>query len=264
MIESVAQRHGVSTDAALTLVRAIAAGHGTIAQFSHPELGGMGQWTQGGMTMVGNMFDQGLRARVDALCSELAALLRSQPALIGASPTQSQSQSQLGRVPDVSLFAPATNSPFEPWWPAELGSPSASGAQNDLRYASFPAAHRLAIQQGGRVTIYDTGDHLISGVSQQQSGGQSLTFTSQHGLIRLAELPVVAASTPSPERRFDQPSPERVPIASSRVDAPVSPPISTPPEDVFGAIERLAELHQKGILTDEEFTAKKAELLSRI
>jgi hypothetical protein len=264
MVESVAQRHGVSTDAALTLVRAIAAGHGTMAQFSHPELGGMGQWTQGGMTMVGNMFDQGLRARVDALCSELASLLRSQPVLIGASPTQSDSQSQSDSAPDVSLFAPATNSPLERWWPAELGSPSASGAQNDLRYAFFPAAHRLAIQQGGRVTVYDTGGHLISGVSQQQSGGQSLAFKSQHGLVRLAELPVIEASSPSPERHFDQPSPQPTPTAPSRVDAPVSPPTSMSSEDVFGAIERLAELHRKGILTEEEFTAKKADLLSRI
>lgn len=29
-------------------------------------------------------------------------------------------------------------------------------------------------------------------------------------------------------------------------------------------IRRLAELHEEGILTDEEFTAKKTELLSRL
>jgi hypothetical protein len=34
--------------------------------------------------------------------------------------------------------------------------------------------------------------------------------------------------------------------------------------DVFAAIERLADLRAKGILTDEEFTEKKAELLSRL
>jgi hypothetical protein len=33
---------------------------------------------------------------------------------------------------------------------------------------------------------------------------------------------------------------------------------------VLAALERLAELHRKGILTDEEFTTKKAELLNRI
>jgi hypothetical protein len=34
--------------------------------------------------------------------------------------------------------------------------------------------------------------------------------------------------------------------------------------DIFAKIERLADLHQKGILTPEEFTAKKVELLSRL
>jgi Short C-terminal domain len=34
--------------------------------------------------------------------------------------------------------------------------------------------------------------------------------------------------------------------------------------DIFAKIERLADLHQKGILSPEEFTAKKAELLSRL
>jgi hypothetical protein len=34
--------------------------------------------------------------------------------------------------------------------------------------------------------------------------------------------------------------------------------------DVFAAIERLAELHARGVLTAEEFSAKKAELLSRL
>ena len=34
--------------------------------------------------------------------------------------------------------------------------------------------------------------------------------------------------------------------------------------DIYSQIEKLAELHHAGILTDEEFTAKKAELLKRI
>jgi hypothetical protein len=65
IVSDVAQQHGVSADAVLTLLRALVAGQGTMAQFNHPELGGMGQWTQGGMTMVGSMFDHDLKARVD-------------------------------------------------------------------------------------------------------------------------------------------------------------------------------------------------------
>src|SRR3954471_20019909 len=200
-IESIALRHGVSTDAALTLLQALRAGNGAMAQFSHPELGGMGQWSQGGMTMVGDMFNQGLRARVDALCTELAGLLRAQPPpAAGRSQSQAQSQSRSGSASGVSLFVPGAGSSAAAWWPADLGRPASVGAQNDLRYAVFPAAQRLAIERGGQVTVYATGDHLISGASQQQGGTQSLTFTSQRGLVRVADLPVVAADGPPSAR----------------------------------------------------------------
>ena len=76
----------------------------------------------------------------------------------------------------------------ETWWPAELGTPSTSGSQNGLRYAFFPEKRRLLIEQGGKLTTYDTGDHRIGGVSQQGGQGQSLAFTSQSGPVRLDEL----------------------------------------------------------------------------
>lgn len=44
----------------------------------------------------------------------------------------------------------------------------------------------------------------------------------------------------------------------------VSPLSQEPQADIYSQIEKLAELHHAGILTDEEFTAKKAELLKRI
>ena len=75
VLEEVAARHGVSPAAAETLLVALVAGGGTQAQFNVPELGGMGQWSRGGMVMVGDMFNNALKARVDALCSELAGLV---------------------------------------------------------------------------------------------------------------------------------------------------------------------------------------------
>jgi hypothetical protein len=39
----------------------------------------MGQWSRGGMIMIGDMFNQGLKHRVDTLCKELAGFLSSQP-----------------------------------------------------------------------------------------------------------------------------------------------------------------------------------------
>jgi hypothetical protein len=34
--------------------------------------------------------------------------------------------------------------------------------------------------------------------------------------------------------------------------------------DIFGALEKLANLKDKGILTDSEYSTKKAELLARL
>jgi hypothetical protein len=267
-VSGIAQRHGISVDAAMTMLRALVAGHGTMAQFSHPELGGMGQWSQGGMIMVGDMFNHGLKARVDALCTELSSLLRNQPSMMAAPATQSQHQSS-GH--NVSLFVPGGGVSSGAWWPSDLGQPSSAGSQNDLRYAFFPATRRLAIGKGGHVTLYDTGDHLISGVSQQQGRDQSLTFMSQHGLVRMSDLREVKGNseTPVPEPQQKPPNPQAAPPMPSPqvVSQAVHQSSQTSPasaEDVFAALERLAELHKKGVLTDEEFAAKKAELLARI
>lgn len=79
--------------------------------------------------------------------------------------------------------------PAPPWWPEGLRNPASSGAQDGLRYAFFPDQRRLAIERHGRVTQYDTGEHRISGVSQQRKGSGGLPrFTSQHGEVALGAL----------------------------------------------------------------------------
>jgi hypothetical protein len=252
-VTEAAARHGVSVDAALALLRALAQGNGQQAQFNHPDLGGMGQWSRGGMIMIGDMFNHGLKARVDALASDLAGLLHSQPL---TQPESVRFQSQAAGE-GVSLFVPGAGASTQ-WWPRELGSPASTGAQNDMRYACFPDRGRLAVQQGAEVRVYDTGEHRISGFSQQQGGDQSLSFTSQLGLVRVADLALVG----QPDDRGQNPAPP----AASRPDTPQSQPPAAPSslEDVMKAIERLAELRKKDILTEEEFVSKKTELLSRI
>ena len=90
--------------------------------------------------------------------------------------------------PEVSYRAARQGSD---WWPMNLGTPSAVGAQNDLQYAVFPGTRRLAIKDGEHIEIYDTGKHRIFGVAQAQSVDQTLTFTSQDGLVRVKDLPKV-------------------------------------------------------------------------
>src|SRR6476469_10922789 len=81
-VAELAQRYRVSDGAVRTLLDAVIRGGGAMAQFSHPELGGNGQWMRGGMTMVGDMFNPGLQATVSGICSELSAQLASGAALV--------------------------------------------------------------------------------------------------------------------------------------------------------------------------------------
>jgi hypothetical protein len=47
------------------------------------------------------------------------------------------------------------------------------------------------INDQGATTVYDTGSHRIFGVAQAQSSDQTPSFTSQDGLVRVADLPKV-------------------------------------------------------------------------
>ncbi|WNG83588.1 SHOCT domain-containing protein [Mycobacterium sp. ITM-2016-00316] len=226
-LTDIAARHGLSRDAVLAMLSALHAGGGTMAQFDIPELGGSGQWMRGGMTMVSNMFDTALKARVDALCAELAQLLAT-----------------------TAVFPTRSAEPSGGWWPADLGVPSATGGQNDARYAIFPATRRLAIHLDGVTRVFDTADHRIAGVQQQQGGRRgSVTFTSQLGTFDVTSLTEIGAA----------------PVAATPTVAPQQhAPAAGDASAIIGAIEALADLHERGIVSDGEFTAKKTELLGRL
>ena len=220
---------------------------------------------KGGMLMLGDMFNYSLKGSIDALCSERSRILADQPGLLRSGSFQSQSQgggaqqSQVAGAPmgESSLFVP---DPADHWWPRELGQPSAIGSQNNVRYAYFVNARRLAVETNGQVWVYDTLDHQIGGFSQQQGVGGSILFTSQYGTVNLSSLPVISID--------GQPPASPRPMVSSTTPAVTVAPDSTAPPaqetDVFSAIERLADLRAKGILTDEEFARKKSELLERL
>ncbi|RJF80603.1 SHOCT domain-containing protein [Oleomonas cavernae] len=259
-------------------------GNGAMAQFNHPEFAGSGQWMRGGMIMLSDMFNNYLKGRVDGLCSELSNLVANQPDLVRSGSFQSQSQGnqfqggqyqtnagygqqqqQDGNGPQgpVSLFVPPAPGTSGNWWPDGIGWPNSTGAQNNVRYAYFADARRLAIDVNGLVTVYDTLDHNIGGFSQQQSYGGSLTFSSQYGLVAVSSLPVIsvggqAPQAPPPQPAYVEPSAPSVPQPAFTLQA------GGGEADIFATIEKLAGLKAKGILSDEEFAAKKAELLARL
>jgi hypothetical protein len=254
-IGAIAERHGFSEDAGVAMGVALAAGGGAMAQFGHPEFGGMGQWSQGGMLMIGDMFNDGLKHRVRGLADELASAMRD------------------GRV-----AAPKSSASWGGgrWWPEELGQPSSSGSQNGQRYAVFPGKRRLAIERDGRVTVHDTGDHRIGGVSQQQGSGSNLSFSGNLGSVNLWDLPEIGGSPErreEPPRAFEpsafepstQPAPSLVEPATQPHAAPAgATPTASASGDPIELIRRLAELRDAGVLSESEFSAKKTELLSRL
>ena len=251
-IADIAHRHGLSREAVLAMLFAMHAGGGTMAQFDIPELGGSGQWMRGGMTMVGNMFDNALKARVDALCNELTQLLAT--TTVFPAGAQASGYAQRGFT--------AGN-----WWPADLGVPSSAGGQNDARYAIFPSTRRLAIQINGVTRVFDTGEHQIGGVQQQQGGGYgSVSFTSQLGTFGVSSLRELGARQAAPQYQSQyqsHPAPQSAPPPQAP-PPPAASPAPVDPTTIVAAIESLAGLHERGILSDEEFGAKKAELLGRL
>jgi hypothetical protein len=288
-VHHLAQRHGVSTDAATHMLIAVYNGNGSMAQFSHPEFGGSGQWMRGGMTMVSDLFNNQLKCQVDNICNDIANELacHQQTPFSGSFQSQSQggmhNQAQasggIGAVASAnSLFVP---DPSTNWWPTELGSPSAIGSQNNVRYAYFAPSRRLAVTTGGEVWVYDTLDHQIGGFSQQQGVGGSITFTSQYGTVNLSTLPVVSrdgvaqpqAAPPQPVVQEPSISVPPVPVQEEPAAQPVSATnsgVTQPPdnlvtsEEVLDTVERLGALLEKGYLSEEEFASKKAELLGRL
>ena len=270
IINNIAQRYNFSSDAVFSMLLSVINGNGSMAQFNHPEFGGSGQWMKGGMIMLGDMFNNGLKNSVAGLCQELSNLIANQPDLIQSGSFQSQSQgnqqqanfggsqqqNSSGPNGPVSLFVPPPAGSSGNWWPAGLQFPNSTGSQNNLRYAYFATIRRLAIDVAGQVKLYDTLDHQIGGFSQQQSVGGSITFTSQYGLVDVNTLPLISI--------------DNVPVQTP-VQAQPAPDFQSKSEydtgkeaDIFGAIEKLANLKDKGILTDTEYSTKKAELLARL
>ncbi|MFT5420564.1 MAG: hypothetical protein ACI9D5_001314 [Candidatus Endobugula sp.] len=246
IISDLSSRYNLSNDAVVHMLVAVNNGGSTMAQFNCAELGGSGQWMRGGMTMVGDMFNHGLKMTVDNICHDLANALAS---------TQ--------MFPIIKAGTPDSNQ----WWPTNLGAPFSSGAQNNTRYAIFH--NRLAVDLNGQVTVYDTLDNNIGGVSQQQGGNNSLTFSSQYGTILVSSLPIVSGGNSAvplpatPPANFAEPAP----MQSHQLDQhphAVSHNTQASSDEILALIEKLAQLHSAGVLSQSEYETKKGELLARL
>ena len=259
LVNSLSRRYNLSFDAVMHMLIAVNNGSGSMAQFNCPELGGGGQWMRGGMTMVGDMFNYGLKSTVDNLCNELA-----------------------NGLANMQVFMPLAkgSKSSNQWWPGDLCQPFSRGAQNSTRYAIFP--NRLAVEVNGNVTVYDTLDNNIGGISQQQGGNSSLTFSSQYGTIPVNTLPIVSgvdSSDSNVNNHALQQSAQQNLVPQNNFVAPSAPMAFTPApamqtpqnltdtasvDEVIQLIEKLAKLRDMGAISDNEYNLKKTDLLNRI
>lgn len=242
-IERLADKYDIKVESVDALAQAVIRGNGTMAQFNIPELGGSGQWMKGGMTMIGNMFNNTLKGKVDSLCSEISNLVSTKVIYEDVAATENGAQQ------NVSASS----------WPSVFGSPTSSGSQNNFRYAYFAPAKRLVIDEDGKRKIYDTKHHHISGVSQQQGGGRSYKFTSQDGPVDIDNLSLV--SELGDQVQETPPMVYDVSHGSSLVE---EVPSRSPEDIIIATIEKVNLLFERGKITEEEFKAKKQELLAKL
>src|SRR6202140_1129906 len=95
LVDRMAKKHSVSPAAVQVVLAALRSGGGRMAQFSHADFG----------SMVGDMFNTQLKAKLDALCTDIAAHL-------DASETADGVRSE---GDEVSYRSPTRS---DDWWPA--------------------------------------------------------------------------------------------------------------------------------------------------
>jgi len=262
IVATLAEQYKIGADAVKLMLDAVAKGGGGVAQFNLPELGGAGQWMRGSGVTAGDMVNASMKGAVDNLCTELSNLMEAQASMFAPGSLPRSAEDAAGRSGKAEAGA-LRSSASHGWWPAGLGEPSTTGSRNSWRYAYFAAIRRLAVELAGKVEVCDTTGFDIEGlVSRQPKGGRPV-FASNRGTVKLESLPRVY-SVEAQEEPEAGPKKQEVRRAVPDRATAAETAFSVDTTTIIAIIEQLAALKDKGILTQEEFTAKKAELLKRI
>jgi len=198
VVPHLAERYHVHEGAVRELFRAFESTHGKQAQFDHPDLGGRGQWMPGMIMLADMSADAQTKARIAGLCAEVSALVQGRETSVDEA---------LAAPREAGASAAYVNMPAgESWWPASFGHPAASGEQHGIRYAYFPQRDQLLVQQGARLTTYDTTGQRITGFAQEQSTTSQICFTTERGgPMRLSDLKCVPIMPEQDYRRHAPP-----------------------------------------------------------
>jgi len=153
-----------------------------------------------------------------------------------ASKKRQKAQSTVGDA-DIQLTEARANADVAPAERAEK-------VARKVREAEAERAKRQADLDNSQIELNRCEASLRTALAQRDSLATALKESI--AVPEQAELP--PARTP--------------PVSSQQVSDKAEP--QEAPSDAFGQLEKLADLHRAGILTDDEFAAKKAEILSRM
>jgi Short C-terminal domain len=92
-----------------------------------------------------------------------------------------------------------------------------------------------------------------------------MPFVRRRPLLRMAAVGGVAymgAKAGTNRAQANAAQAQAQPAAAPQAPAPAPAPAAAPPTDTISRLQQLAALHDSGALTDEEFSAAKAQVLA--
>ncbi|MCY7351317.1 MAG: hypothetical protein LH606_11720 [Cytophagaceae bacterium] len=167
-LQQIAERHGFSPELAQTLLSELQRSRGRQVTFNDPALGGVGQW-RGGILLIGDMMNHGLKAKVSAFLNDLAAHAH-------ASPVDSIRTARRAERAASAFQAQASGQ-------REAGF---SMTQNGVSY-KYSANRNELIVNG--TDVYDTTGLRVMGISSIQQNGQGvLVLRTDQGEKQISDL----------------------------------------------------------------------------
>ena len=233
----------------------------------------MGQWSQGGMLMIGDMFNNALEvpgrpARATSCrrwCAVKAGRCPRPRSRNGRAPARRATRARAAARPPAS----ACSSPA-PAVPATGGRPSSARPLRSVprTTSATPASLRptgwrsSSAALRSRCSTPRPPDHRLL----PAAGRRHILDLHQSARAGAGGRPAASSGRRARQHPWSAPPPAEAPTPAVTAAPASQPPAagSATDDEIFSRIERLAELKQKGILTEEEFAAKKGELLARL
>ena len=165
----------------------------------------------------------------------------------------------------------------EPVFAAVLGSYEARIMGTDsVRGGVLIATDRRVVFFAKTLTGHDLESYPYMNISSFEQGknmmGHNITLYASGNRVHMkwihsskdwARFIATIKSAMNAKHRVAQPAPPPPPILPAAPPVPSPPPVPAAP-DVINQLKRLGELRDAGVLTADEFDAKKAELLARL